>query len=76
MKIKIYTNDEKVLNQVCKTYSIEPDYLRNGSNREVFGYGYCSEGRYLRVFCEDSAVDRSDSYVNITSDFIKQDFKL
>lgn len=41
MKIKIYTNDEKVLGQVCKTYNIEPDYLRNVSNREVFGYGYC-----------------------------------
>ncbi len=76
MKIKIYTNDEKVLNQVCRVYGIESDYLRNGSNREVFGYGYCSEGKYLRVFCGNSAVDSSDEYVNITSDFIKQGFKL
>ena len=76
MKIKIYTKDEKVLDQVCKVYGVEPDYLRNRSNREVLDYGYCSEGRYLRVFCENYAVDSSEEYVNITSDFITQDFKL
>ena len=50
--------------------------ILNAVAARVFGYGYCSEGRYLRVFCENSAVDNSDIYVNIPSDFIKEEFKL
>lgn len=76
MKIKIYTNDEKVLDQVCKSYGLEADYIRTGFRNKVFGYGYCSSGKYLRAFCEDSGVDHSTEFTNITSDFIKEEFKL
>ncbi|CAH9012980.1 conserved hypothetical protein [Vibrio phage 424E50-1] len=69
MKIKIYTNDEKILDQVCKAYGLESDYLRTGYGNHVFGYGYCSEGRYLRVFCQNSGVDNSNEYEDLTEAF-------
>lgn len=77
MKIKIYTNDQKVLDRVCKIYGLQPDYIISGYEKKVFGYGYCTEGRYLRVFCQYSAVDQGiTDHIDITSDFTPKNFTL
>lgn len=79
-EFKIYTDNFHVLEKVCSDYNLEPDYVYNPIFKtlpeNLFGYGYCSDGKYLRVFCEGSYIDQDETLTDITSQYISPKFTL
>lgn len=80
-KFKIYSIDKQVLDKVCTDYNIESDYIYESywssrGGRKLAGFGYCSDGKYLRVFCSGSHVDEEKSIEDITSKYVTPEFTL
>lgn len=74
VKFKIYTSNHFILEKVCKDYNLDPEYIYNpvfkNLPENLFGHGYCSDGKTLRVFCEGSYVDQDETLTDITSQYI------
>ncbi|AGG57848.1 hypothetical protein VPBG_00076 [Vibrio phage helene 12B3] len=81
MEFKIYTNDFTVLEKVCTDYGLTPEYIFNPPlSREpsdVYGTGYCTQRNgKLSPFSENSFVDLSEDYEDITGQYLPQKFTL
>lgn len=65
-EFKIYSTNKMILDKVCHDFGIEIDYLG-----EDVGKGYVSDGKYLRVFVENSEIDQNSSVADITPQYLQ-----